>query len=404
METIPDAEFKGGYLYGSCALSLDHEGDAHVVLGTNEIWDGYGYYSAIYHFTNESGSWRGAELYYCFYGDVYATSIAADSLGQPGIAFGTNGGACYGPSLWYAYRVGANPPQWTKEIVDAGPGSAGEISLGFDAGGRPHIAYDVSADIVFPPASMKYAVRTDGAWQIEVLEGPSGSLSRKPSLAVDSENTPHISYYEPVMGDLVYAWRESGVWRKEVVDSVGNVGRFASLQLNASGEPAISYRDETDGSVRYAFKRNSQWTLGDVDATDGGWTSLALDFAGAPHVAYWAGGLKYARRQSVVEPEPTGVAIPVLGDFTLVVAPNPSRVGETIIRFAAPEGSPVGVEILDVSGRRVRSLVCTAMSSGTGRIRWDGRDDRACPVASGTYFIRTASSNRQVVARFQLVR
>lgn len=83
------------------------------------------------------------------------------------------------------------------------------------------------------------------------------------------------------------------------------------------------------------------------------------------------------------------------GAVRLVVAPNPMRAGVgTSIAF---RGSAVGetllgprtVEILDVLGRRLRTLGANtdATSDASGTLTWDGRDEAGRAVASGVYFI-----------------
>lgn len=91
------------------------------------------------------------------------------------------------------------------------------------------------------------------------------------------------------------------------------------------------------------------------------------------------------------------------GAFSLTVGPNPLR--ESSVLSFAPRGSgSISLELFDSAGRRVRSLVHGATSSGIQSITWDGRDDRGVPVAAGAYFARLSQGSRVETTRITAVR
>jgi uncharacterized repeat protein (TIGR01451 family) len=67
--------------------------------------------------------------------------------------------------------------------------------------------------------------------------------------------------------------------------------------------------------------------------------------------------------------------------------PNPAR-DEATIRFDVPVEGHVRLEIFDVSGRRVATLVDRRLAPGRYAPTWDGRDATGQRVASGVYFVR----------------
>jgi flagellar hook assembly protein FlgD len=70
--------------------------------------------------------------------------------------------------------------------------------------------------------------------------------------------------------------------------------------------------------------------------------------------------------------------------------PNPfSR--STTIRFSLKERAPVSVDIFDVAGRRVRSLVDETLDAGSFSRDWDGTNGDGAVVSSGPYFVRMKS-------------
>src|SRR4029077_16451726 len=68
----------------------------------------------------------------------------------------------------------------------------------------------------------------------------------------------------------------------------------------------------------------------------------------------------------------TSVTDPVRVDFLAPPSPNPFR-GSASFRFGRALPVEVQLELFDVSGRRVRSLVSGALPAGEHTLAWDGR-------------------------------
>jgi hypothetical protein len=58
------------------------------------------------------------------------------------------------------------------------------------------------------------------------------------------------------------------------------------------------------------------------------------------------------------------------------------------VNGAAVASTPVALQIFDIRGRVVRSLVSARQAPGNYSARWDGRNDRGISVSSGVYFYR----------------
>jgi len=67
--------------------------------------------------------------------------------------------------------------------------------------------------------------------------------------------------------------------------------------------------------------------------------------------------------------------------------PNPFNAA-AIINFQLPEKAGVKLDIFDVSGHKVRTLVSDEMDAGYRSVIWDGSDDNGTAVASGIYLYR----------------
>jgi hypothetical protein len=72
--------------------------------------------------------------------------------------------------------------------------------------------------------------------------------------------------------------------------------------------------------------------------------------------------------------------------------PNPFNPSTAIV-FGLPKDAAVRLEVFDILGRRVRTLLSGHQRAGYKRIVWDGRDGAGRPVASGIYFYRLATDD-----------
>lgn len=99
-------------------------------------------------------------------------------------------------------------------------------------------------------------------------------------------------------------------------------------------------------------------------------------------------------------PTATGLRAPGPGPALSLeaAAPNPSS-GTTLVRFTLPDAARVVLEVLDVRGRRVGTLVDGRRVAGPHRVRWtpDG-------APSGVYFLRLSAGTRKETRKIVLVR
>jgi hypothetical protein len=109
-------------------------------------------------------------------------------------------------------------------------------------------------------------------------------------------------------------------------------------------------------------------------------------------------GLEFPLHPSDAPEEP---AIQVEG-MTLRLSQNPFLPGSAI-RYSVPPNSDTQLKVLDVAGRRVRTLL-KGTRSGLNVARWDGRDSEGRSVASGIYFFRLETPGRLKTAKGILVR
>jgi hypothetical protein len=215
---------------------------------------------------------------------VYDTSIALDSKNNPHLSYITPQGLEY--AIW-------NGSTWNIQTVDKATSDKGnkECSLALDSKDSPHIAYikyelkhpEDDLRLIYSSSELRYADWNGSAWNIQFLAGASSS----PSLALDSQGNPHISYCH---AGLWYAGWNGSNWSIQLIDTVCS---SASLALDSAGNPHISYEGK-DG-LKYASWTCSTWKIQTIDSTSGNtYISLALDSKDNPKISYQNSGLRYA--------------------------------------------------------------------------------------------------------------
>ena len=83
--------------------------------------------------------------------------------------------------------------------------------------------------------------------------------------------------------------------------------------------------------------------------------------------------------------------------------PNPFN-SVVVVPFYVPQRTAVRLEVFNVTGQRVRTLVDDALPAGVYRARWDRRNGQGQPAASGTYFVRLQAEGFLQVQRVMLLK
>ncbi len=82
---------------------------------------------------------------------------------------------------------------------------------------------------------------------------------------------------------------------------------------------------------------------------------------------------------------------------------NPAR-GEARFRLSLPRATDGAVDVVDVTGRLVRTiLAATPLAAGTHHLEWDGMDTSGRPVTPGLYFVRMLADGRAQTKRIVVV-
>jgi hypothetical protein len=213
--------------------------------------------------------------------------------------------------------------QWNIQTVDNSGETGLYSSIATDSHGYPHIAYYDSTR-----TALMYAYWTGSGWHIETVDnsdwGGTSKSGEYCSLALDSQDQPHISYYvwsvydgypSHHWGRLRYATKGESGWEMVDVDDGGNwqyVGLYTSIALwedqgTGAVVPHISYYYSNTGKLYHAYYdiSTSSWVKEVVDGASnvGGYTSIAVDENQHIYISYYdfdGQDLKYAYYDVVV--------------------------------------------------------------------------------------------------------
>jgi hypothetical protein len=309
-----------------------------------------------------------------------------------------------------------NGTSWSAPVSvgQTGTQSAWSPSIAADALGRIHLVYE-QAGPSRTPSEVHYKVYS-GSWSTPTALSADPAYSRCPSIAAGSDGRLHVVWHDGRGSDAeVYYRTHDGVsWGLEtrLTDHDGDSQR-ASITTDADGNPYVAWEDYRDGNAEIYFR---YWSLGawsdeervTRESDPSSMPCIAVD-ASRRCTVIWdqmvAGktDVSFSRREAVIvsSPEP---GAPSARSLIQAVWPVPSASGGTV-EFAVPAQAPVLLDVFDLQGRRVKTLVRESMAAGTYRVQWNGRDERARPVAAGVYYYRlrvgdrTESRSQVVVAR-----
>ncbi|HEX9972566.1 MAG TPA: DUF3160 domain-containing protein, partial [bacterium] len=132
------------------------------------------------------------------------------------------------------------------------------------------------------------------------------------------------------------------------------------------------------------------------------WVSSFMDLA-QPQPTFWEESpnnlfQKEFSRVQIAEPKLMPKSVKLFQNY-----PNPFN-EKTAIKFQLPKNADVKIEIYNLLGQKIRTLISEPRSAGVHIIKWDGKDDLGRTIASGVYFISLEIEKFRQVNKLVLLR
>lgn len=350
--------------------------------------------------------------YWPFWYGAY-TSLAIDTIGQPGIAYVSWNLTDSIAYIKYAHR---NYTNWDTSVVEYDSTHTGitdwNPSLKSNSKNTPIIAFNQ----LYPPTgyydTVKIAYFDDSlnCWFVSpaIYWPPDG----QPSLSLQLDNQDHPCIALCRSGTLAYAWWNGSAWQIQPTQiGIGDYGAVINLDLDSLNNPHIAFQgDFLTPFPGYCYYQHNHWyeyVPFDDSLHPRGGISFALDRDGNPHIAYtcdyWNGSvnilaLKYAKGNFVgIEENTAGYRIHDAG-LRMQIFPNISY-GVLNIQCNLKNKGDGEIEIYDATGTKRKSIKLANRQTGYHKevLNLDG-------LASGIYFMVLKQNEEKVSKKFLLIR
>ena len=243
------------------AIALDSNGYRHVAY-TSTSWGASS--SNLMYATDASGTWVSISLDST--GNVGASpSIEIDSddnihitysrtdSGNQGIKYATCSSSCSSVSSWTNSTIFPDIAYGYYKLV-----------LSIDSNDDLHLIYYNGS---YSSGNLNYATcssscATESSWTNITIDGTSQAGFAGFDLVIDSSDHLHVSYSFFSTKDLKYITCPSSCtsvssWTNISVDTVGEVGRMPSIAVDSNDDLHISYYDDDGDGLKYAWCSSS---------------------------------------------------------------------------------------------------------------------------------------------------
>ena len=176
----------------------------------------------------------------------------------------------------------------------------------------------------------------------------------------------------------------SGIAVRWSLSQMDESTRFRITRTALHESPAALVDDDPD-----LVREGLSFTYVDADVEPGGRYEYLVERSGSDgwHTLFESGAVSMPGAQLALHPN----------------YPNPFN-PTTAIAYSVPARGQVVIQVFDVSGTMVRTLLNEEQEPGRHTIHWNGLNDQGNPVASGTYFCRLTASKLTLSQKMLLLR
>ncbi|MGB7063138.1 MAG: SBBP repeat-containing protein [Candidatus Zixiibacteriota bacterium] len=336
-----------------------------------------------------------------------AVAIAIDDSGNAyvtGYSTGSGTSEDYATIKYYP----SGDTAWVRRYNGPANGSDYAEAIAVDDSGFVYVTgYGDSTGTYQDYATIKYDSSGNEIW-VRRYDGPANGADIATAIALDASNNVYVTGYSDSTGSsqdyatIKYDSSGNELWVKRFNCANGTDKPYA-IAVDGSNDVYVTGRSGCGGvtehdyvTIKYYSNGDTAWLRKYHGPVEDGYDyayGLAVDTSGNVYVTGASKGsgtdydyctIKYVQTPSGVKDETGGRDRP--SEFELSQNyPNPFN-PTTKIEFTLAKSGFVTLEIHDVLGRKVRTLVSEELSSGYKSVVWDGKNEEGKGVASGVYF------------------
>ncbi len=385
-------------------VAVDDSGNVYVTGYSDGGGGTFDDYATIKYYSNGDTAWVRR-----YNGPGDSTDVASDiTIDDSGNVYVT--GYSYGMGSNHDYATIKYDPNgdtaWVRRYDGPGWDDDRAYAIAVDDSGYVYVtgsSYISGGAYMF--ATIKYYPTGDTVW-VRWYCSPGEFVDTPKDIAVDYCGNVYVTGWSEVWTKLsdtdaqyvTIKYSPSGdtAWMR-TYDGPGGAGDYANaLALDGSSNVYVTGGSVGSGTdwdyvtIKYDSLGHEEWLerySGSGTSCDEGCAVAVGDFGNVYVTGYTNndyGTIKYVQNGTDVKGETGSREKP--SEFTLFQNhPNPFN-QSTKIEFTLAKSGFVILNIYDILGRRVRTLVSEHLSSGYKSVLWDGKNDSGKDVASGIYF------------------
>ncbi|GAB4334551.1 MAG: hypothetical protein Kow0037_13330 [Calditrichia bacterium] len=280
-----------------------------------------------------------------------------------------------------------------------------------------------NGDAETPTGWLQWASSTDVGF-VALVEDTAAHSGNYSAMLVEKDNLGDeiVFYSEPAPCDpdtwyLISAWIKTdsmntgneyyptNVMKDRIDDRQGICFFYHRAPLETAwdltGGDQFFYVDQRDSAFGW-----TKYTVLSRSPMDAAGVSLRARFNPTTTGYAWYDDFSVQKVQAMVVQieDPETPVTTLSSDYELMQNyPNPFN-PETVIEFRVPDNGQVELNIYNIMGQKIRTLVKGYRQAGTYHVLWDGRDDQGNLAATGVYLYQLRGKNAFITKKMMLIK
>jgi hypothetical protein len=242
-------------------------------------------------------------------------------------------------------------------------------------------------------------------------DSPNGLYPGNSNRAFTTASAYNLSTAVHAYLDFMVRWEFEGDYDAGVVEAnlSGNTWTLAPARASVPASPSGAQGNLSGGPVFEGAGKLWRPERVDLSAFAGPTSSTAkvrfrtLSDTDANFDGFRVDSLRLLTFNPAAQPAPVAVESPISSVLELAApAPNPTRAGARLA-FTLPTAGRVTLEVLDLQGRRVRSLADGYYGAARYELGWDLHDARGRRAPPGLYLLKLSTDWASVTRRLMVL-